>query len=60
MIQSEVLFKVLDALETLGLRYMIVGSFASNYWGRPRSTHDADLVMEIREQAALPLDDQEP
>ena len=47
MIQSEVLFKVLDALGALSIPYMIVGSFASNYWGRPRTTHDADLVVEI-------------
>ncbi len=26
---------------------MVVGSFASTYWGRPRLTHDADLVVEI-------------
>jgi hypothetical protein len=26
---------------------MIVGSFASTYWGRPRTTHDADLVVEL-------------
>lgn len=24
---------------------MIVGSYASNYYGRPRSTHDADLFL---------------
>lgn len=47
MIQKEVLLKVLDALDKLNIPYMIVGSFASNYWGRPRNTHDADLVVEI-------------
>ena len=47
MIQRETLFVVLDALDTVGIQYMIVGSYASNYWGRPRSTHDADLIVEI-------------
>ena len=47
MIQGEVLFQVLDALDALEIPYVITGSFASNYWGRPRATHDADLVVEI-------------
>jgi len=47
MMQREVLFQVVDALEALEIPYMVVGSFASNYWGRPRTTHDADLVVEI-------------
>lgn len=55
MVQREVLFKVLDALDALGIPYMIVGSFASNYWGRPRATHDADLVIEISSEKAAAL-----
>lgn len=47
MAQHDVLFRVLDALEALNIPYMIVGSFASNYWGRPRTTHGVDLVIEI-------------
>lgn len=47
MIQRDVLFQVLDALEALDIPYMVVGSFASNLWGRPRSTHDADMVAAI-------------
>ncbi len=47
MIQGEVLFQVLDALDALEIPYAITGSFASNYWGRPRTTYDADLVLEI-------------
>jgi len=50
MVQSEVLFKVIEALEVLEIPYMIVGSFASNYWGRPRMTHDGDIVVEISEE----------
>lgn len=46
-VQRDVLLKVIKHLEALEIPYMIVGSFASNYWGRPRFTHDADLVVEI-------------
>lgn len=45
--ERDALFQVLDALEALEIPYMVVGSFASTYWGRPRMTHDADLVVEI-------------
>ena len=45
--ERDVLSQVLDALEALQIPYMIVGSFASSFWGRPRMTHDADLVVEI-------------
>jgi hypothetical protein len=38
---------VIDALEALGLPYMLVGSFASNYYGVPRSTQDVDFVVEL-------------
>lgn len=55
MIQKDVLIKVLDAVEKLNIPYMIVGSFASNYWGRPRNTHDADLVVEILPTKAIGL-----
>lgn len=45
--QSQVLLFIIDQLERLDIPYMLVGSFASNYWGRPRFTHDADMVLEI-------------
>lgn len=45
--ERDALFQVLDALEALEVPYMVVGSFASTFWGRPRMTHDADLVVEI-------------
>jgi len=38
---------VIDALEAVGVPYMLVGSFASNYYGIPRSTQDADFVVEL-------------
>ena len=51
---------LLDALNGLGLDYMVVGSFSSNRYGVPRATKDADFVLRIvaaeREKlfAALP------
>jgi hypothetical protein len=51
----DALFQVLDALETLQIPYMVVGSFASTFWGRPRTTHDADLVVEITGEKAAEL-----
>lgn len=47
MIERDVLFEVLDAFDALAIPYIIVGSFASTYWGRPRTTHDADILVEI-------------
>lgn len=55
MIQESVFTTVLNALDALKISYMIVGSYASNYWGRPRMTHDADLVVEINIEQAIGL-----
>ncbi len=55
VVMRDVLLKVLDALEALNIPYMIVGSFASTFWGRPRTTHDADLVIEIAPDEASGL-----
>ena len=34
-------------LESAGIGYMLVGSFASNQYGIPRSTKDADFVIDV-------------
>jgi polynucleotide 5'-kinase involved in rRNA processing len=44
---EEALQLVLDKLEGCGIDYMITGSFASNMHGVPRTTYDADIVIEI-------------
>lgn len=46
MTADEAVVAVLDALEAAGVPYMIVGSLASNFHGIPRSTRDADVVIE--------------
>jgi len=51
---------VLSALDSAAIPYMIVGSLASNFHGIPRSTGDADFVVDLgpssldRLSAALP------
>ncbi len=43
--EEQALLCVARALEDLGVAYMLTGSLASSFHGRPRSTHDADLVI---------------
>jgi hypothetical protein len=47
MSPEEVLQLVLDKLEGCGIAYMLTGSFASNMHGVPRTTYDADIVIEV-------------
>ena len=42
----EVFERITTALERAGISYMLSGSFASAYYGSPRSTQDIDLVIE--------------
>lgn len=53
--ERDALFQVFDVLEALEIPYMVVGSFASTFWGRPRTTHDADLVVQIPQEKAREL-----
>ncbi len=47
MSQSELLKKVVAAMEATGTPYMLTGSYASSLQGEPRLTHDIDLVVAI-------------
>jgi hypothetical protein len=42
---SEVFRRILGAVESTGIPYMLTGSFASSYHGTPRATQDIDLVI---------------
>ncbi len=42
----EVFQRITAALNQAGIAYMLSGSFASAYYGAPRSTQDIDLVIE--------------
>lgn len=46
---------VIEALDALGVPYLIGGSFASAVHGFPRSTMDADLVADLRPEHAAPF-----
>lgn len=47
MNSDEATIAVVNALESLNIPYMLVGSFASNFYGVPRATADADFVVQI-------------
>ncbi len=48
MTGEEATAAVIDALDSTGILYMLVGSLSSNYYGVPRSTQDADFVVQLR------------
>src|SRR5579871_2929941 len=45
MSAQDVFRRVTAALDQAGIAYMLSGSFASAYYGAPRSTQDIDLVI---------------
>jgi hypothetical protein len=53
--QIAVAMLVSDALEALGVQYVIGGSFASALHGVMRATMDADLVADLRQEDIAPL-----
>ena len=44
---DDVALRVADVLNCEGIPYMLVGGFSSNLHGIPRSTKDADFVVEV-------------
>ena len=47
MDQREFFRYVIGILHGSGLPYMVVGSFASGFWGEPRATYDVDVVISL-------------
>ncbi|MEZ6136565.1 MAG: hypothetical protein R3C53_16845 [Pirellulaceae bacterium] len=47
MSQIELLRLVVSVLNNLQIPYMLVGSYASSFYGEPRSTHDIDMVIDL-------------
>jgi hypothetical protein len=47
MTSEEVIVAVIDALWAVDVPFMVVGSMATNFYGIPRSTRDADFVIQI-------------
>ncbi len=48
---EETLKLVIEHFKTAGIEYMITGSFASNLHGVPRTTQDADVVIEVSDKS---------
>ena len=46
---------IIQALETIGIPYMITGSQASAFYGEPRFTRDIDMVADIKPGQAKDL-----
>ena len=44
--EQEALFEVARVLDRLRIPHMVTGSTASSFHGRPRLTHDADIVID--------------
>jgi hypothetical protein len=55
MSQQELLRKVVQALDDVGVEYMLTGSIASSLQGEPRSSHDIDVVVAIEQDVARDL-----
>jgi len=47
---TDALIGLIRTLETINVPYMIVGSYSSNFYGIPRSTKDADLVVNLDQE----------
>lgn len=55
MTSDAAVMAVIDVLERLGIPYMVVGSLSCNVYTLPRSTKDADLVLQLDPAKAGPL-----
>jgi hypothetical protein len=44
---TDIVLHFVKVLDQLSIPYMLVGSYSSNYYGRPRETHDADFVLQV-------------
>jgi hypothetical protein len=44
---------VIGALKQVGIAHMIVGGLSSNFYGIPRNTKDADVVIALLNREAL-------
>lgn len=49
MSQSELLRHAIEILDQIQIPYMVTGSLASSLYGEPRSTHDIDMLVELKE-----------
>lgn len=47
MVQEDLLIKVINRINQIDIPYMLTGGIAAIFYGKPRLTHDFDLVVEI-------------
>lgn len=57
---NQVVHQIVKALDASGIEYMIVGSFSSNAYGVPRSTKDADFVIQTHSDVVSLMSSQLP
>jgi len=50
MIQEDLLIRIAEAMHKMKIPYMMTGGIATIFYGRPRLTHDFDLVLEMGPQ----------
>lgn len=55
MTGDEALFSLLQLLGELEIPHMLVGSYSTNFYGIPRSTKDADLVLQVESEKLAAL-----
>ena len=52
MSQQKLLKLVVETLDSAGIEYMLTGSVVSSLQGKPRSTHDIDIVVAVKRPSA--------
>jgi hypothetical protein len=56
----DVLQDVVGRFDKVGIEYFLVGSLAAMHYGRPRFTHDVDLVVEIKASQVIEFESNRP
>ncbi len=51
--QNEFLRKLVKALDNCSIPYMLSGSFSSSFYGQPRATNDADIIIAPAEEQLI-------
>jgi hypothetical protein len=54
-VATDLVLRVIRSLDQLGIPYMLVGSYSSNFYGQPRMTKDADFVVQLAREQIAPL-----
>lgn len=50
MFEEKLFKKVINRLQKVGIPHMVTGGLAVTVWGRPRSTVDIDIVIDLKEK----------